>query len=119
VQPLFHVAAWIEDLPGSKPTIKQKLAAVRMLFDFLVVRQITQTNPAHALRGPKYLVKKDKTPVWSREDAKRLLDSIPTDSLSGLRDRALKFAARKTSGSIRVRRQTIYCFFLSIGGPLL
>jgi hypothetical protein len=52
-----------------------------MLFDFLVVRQITQTNPAHALRGPKYLVKKGKTPVWSREDAKRLLDSIPTDSL--------------------------------------
>ena len=36
----FHVAAWIEDFPGSKPTIKQKLAAVRMLYDFLVVRQI-------------------------------------------------------------------------------
>ena len=30
----FHVAAWIEDFPGSKPTIKQKLAAVRMLYDF-------------------------------------------------------------------------------------
>src|SRR5208282_1993473 len=37
----FHVAAWIEDFPGSKPTVKQKLAAVRMLYDFLVVRQIT------------------------------------------------------------------------------
>ena len=37
----FHVAAWIEDFTGSKPTIKQKLAAVRMLYDFLVVRQIT------------------------------------------------------------------------------
>src|SRR6202162_757659 len=24
----FHVAAWIEDFPGSKPTVKQKLAAV-------------------------------------------------------------------------------------------
>jgi hypothetical protein len=35
----FHVAALIEDFPGSKPTIKQKLAAVRMLYDFLVVRQ--------------------------------------------------------------------------------
>jgi len=34
----FHVAAWIEDFPGSKPTVKQKLAAVRMLYDFLVVR---------------------------------------------------------------------------------
>jgi site-specific recombinase XerD len=73
----FHVAAWIEDFPGSKPTVKQKLAAVRMLYDFLVVRQITPSNPAHSVRGPKYVVKKGKTPVWSREDAKTLLDSIP------------------------------------------
>ena len=42
----FHVAVWIEDFPGSKPTIKQKLAAVRMLYDFLVVRQITPSNPS-------------------------------------------------------------------------
>ena len=72
-----------EDFPGSKPTIKQKLAAVRMLYDFLVVRQITRSNPAHSVRGPKYVVKKGKTPVWSREDAKTLLDSIPKDSVSG------------------------------------
>ncbi len=85
----FHVAAWIEDFPGSKPTVKQKLAVVRMLYDFLVVRQITPSNPAHAVRGPKYVVKKGKTPVWSREDAKTLLDSIPKDSVSGLRDLAL------------------------------
>ena len=85
----FHVAAWIEDFPGSKPTVKQKLAAVRMLYDFLVVRQITPSNPAHSVRGPKYVVKKGKTPVWSREDAKTLLDSIPKDSVSGLRDLAL------------------------------
>src|ERR1700758_77065 len=56
----FHVAAWIEDFPGSKPTIKQKLAAVRMLYDFLVVRQITPSNTAHAVRGPKYVVKKSQ-----------------------------------------------------------
>ena len=86
----FHVAAWIEDFPGSKPTIKQKLAAVRMLYDFLVVRQITPSNPAHSVRGPKYVVKKGKTPVWSREDAKTLLDSIPKDSVSGLRDLGLQ-----------------------------
>ena len=42
----FHVAAWIEDFPGSKPTVKQKLAAVRMLYDFLVVRQITPLRTA-------------------------------------------------------------------------
>ena len=75
--------------PGSKPTIKLKLAAVRMLYDFLVVRQITRSNPAHSVRGPKYVVKKGKTPVWSREDAKRLLESTPKESVSGLRDLAL------------------------------
>jgi integrase/recombinase XerD len=83
------VAAWIEHFPGSKPTIKQKLAAVRMLFDFLAVRQMTPSNPAHSVRGPKYVVKKGKTPVWSREDAQKLLNSIPKDSVAGLRDRAL------------------------------
>jgi site-specific recombinase XerC len=102
----FYVSAWIEDFPGSKPTVKQKLAAVRMLYDFLVVRQIVSSNPAHAVRGPKYVVKKGKTPVWSREDAKTLLDSIPKDSLSGLRDLALiatmfySFAALLTRISI-------------------
>jgi site-specific recombinase XerD len=56
---------------------------------FLVVRQITRSNPAHSVRGPKYVVKKGKTLVWSREDAKTLLDSIPKDSVSGLRYLAL------------------------------
>jgi hypothetical protein len=54
-----------------------------------VVRQITRSNPAHSVRGPKYVVKKGKTPVWSREDAKTLLNSIPKDSVSGLRDLTL------------------------------
>ena len=44
------------------------------------------------MRGPNYVVKKGKTPVWSREDAKTLLQSIPIDSLSVLRDRALIIA---------------------------
>src|SRR5580704_5786999 len=47
---------WLPGLrtfPDPKPTVKQKLAAVRMLYDFLVVRQITPSNPAHSVRGPK------------------------------------------------------------------
>ena len=59
----FHVAAWIEDSPRPNPPVKQKLAAVRMLFNFLVVRQIVSSNPAHAVRGPQYVVKKGKTPL--------------------------------------------------------
>ena len=60
-----------------------------MLYDFLVVRQITPSNRHIPFAVQSNVVKKGKTPVWSREDAKTLLDSIPKDSVSGLRDLAL------------------------------
>jgi site-specific recombinase XerD len=87
----FHVAAFVKDLQGqfTPPTVKQHLAAIRMLFDWLVTGHVIDTNPAHAVRGPKYVVKKGKTPVLDADEARALLDAIPTDSLVGLRDRAL------------------------------
>jgi site-specific recombinase XerD len=91
-----HVATYIEALavakpegPGlSKPTVKQHLAALRMLFDWLVVGHVLDVNPAHAVRGPKYSQKKGKTPVLDREEARALIAAIDTSSLTGLRDRA-------------------------------
>ena len=50
------------------PTVKQHLAAIRMLFDWLVVRQVLAMNPAAAVRGPRHVVKKGKTPVLSTEE---------------------------------------------------
>jgi site-specific recombinase XerD len=90
VKPL-HVAAYIEALTGelAKPTVKQHLAALRMLFDWLVVGQVLDVNPAHAVRGPKHVVKKGRTPVLDRDEARALLAAIDTGSLVGLRDRAL------------------------------
>ena len=86
-----HVAAFIEQLGEvrSKPTVKQHLAAIRMLFDWLVVGQVVAANPASAVRGPKHVVKRGKTPVLEPAEARMLLDSIPLDTISGLRDRAL------------------------------
>ena len=84
-----HVAAYIEKLPLSPPTVKQHLAAIRMLFDWLVVGQVIPMNPAAAVRGPKYVAKRGKTPVLSPEQARKLLDSIKTNSIVGLRDRAI------------------------------
>jgi site-specific recombinase XerD len=86
-----HVAAYIEQLQGSisKPSVKQHLAAIRMLFDYLVVGQVVPFNPASSVRGPKYVAKKGETPVLSAEEARDLLDSIPTTTVVGLRDRAL------------------------------
>jgi integrase len=59
------------------------------LFDYFVVGQVIPMNPAAAVRGPKYVVTKGKTPVLTAEEAPALLDSIETDTLKGLRDRAL------------------------------
>ena len=85
------VAAYIEALSKthSKPTVKQSLAAIRVLFDYLVVGQVIPMNPASSVRGPKYVIKRGKTPVLTAEDTRKLLDSIDTRSTMGLRDRAL------------------------------
>jgi site-specific recombinase XerD len=90
IQPM-HVAAYMELLlkSYSRPSVKQTLAAVRMLFDWLVVGQVSPINPASSVRGPKHVIKRGKTPVLAAEEARLLLDSIDVSSVVGLRDRAL------------------------------
>ena len=68
VSPL-HVAAYIRTHPGSAPTVKQHLAAIRMLGAWLVVSQVLPVNPAAAVRGPKHVVTKGATPVLSPAEA--------------------------------------------------
>jgi len=90
VQPML-VSLYIEELAGvvSAPTVKQHLAAIRMLFDWLVTGQIVPMNPAASVRGPKHVIKRGKTPVLIAEEARRLLDAIDPSAIAGLRDRAL------------------------------
>lgn len=83
------VAGYIEQHPGSPPSVKQHLAAIRMLFDWLVIGQVVPFNPASSVRGPKHVVRKGKTPVMRSGEARTLLDSIDTSTIVGLRDRAL------------------------------
>ncbi len=88
----LHISAWIESMSRaglSAPTIKQRLAAMRMLFQALARERIIHINPTSVVRGPKHSVKRGKTPVLTAEEARQLLDSIDTDTLVGLRDRAL------------------------------
>ena len=90
VQPV-HVAAWIElqTREHSAPTVKQRLAALRHLFDWLVTGQVLPANPAAAVRGPRHSALKGKTPVLDAAEARLLLDSIDVATPAGLRDRAL------------------------------
>lgn len=86
-----HVAAYVEAAGRhySPPSVKQHLAAVRMLFDWLVVRQVIETNPAAAVRGPRHVVKRGKAPILEAEEARHLLASIDISTPVGLRDRTL------------------------------
>jgi integrase/recombinase XerD len=110
----MHVALYVEQLgrSHSKPTVKQHLAAIRMLFDWLVTGQIIPTNPAHAVRGPKHSVKKGKTSVLDAGEMRALLASIDTDSLLGLRDRALialmGYTFARVSGAVGMKVEDFY-----------
>jgi len=90
VQPL-HVAAWIELQARTKaaPTAKLRLAALRHLFDWLVVGQVLPTNPAASVRGPRHVVKVGRTAVLEPAEARALLDAIDITTSMGLHDRAL------------------------------
>lgn len=90
VQPV-HVATYIEQMTGmlSAPTVKQQLAAIRHLFDWLVTGQIMPVNPAASVRGPAHKVRRGRTPVLEPAEARRLLDAIDITTTVGLRDRAL------------------------------
>ena len=113
VEPMV-VAAYIEQLGKcyAPATVKQHLAAIRMLFDWLVVGQVVAVNPASAVRGPKHVVKTGKTPVLTAPETRQLLESIETESVVGLRDRALiglmVFSFARVSAAVQMKVRDVY-----------
>jgi hypothetical protein len=87
VQPV-HVDAYIEQLSKemSPPSVKQHLACIRMLFDWLVTGQVVPVNPAHPVRGPRHSVSKGVTPVLSSEEATALLTGMDVSTVVGLQN---------------------------------
>lgn len=113
VQPL-HVAAWIELQAQSlsAPTVKQRLAAIRHLFDWLVTGQVVPVNPAASVRGPNHSARQGKTPVLEASEARQLLDSIDVSTPVGLRDRALialmVFSFARVGAALAMRVDDVY-----------
>jgi len=113
VQPL-HVATWIEAQTRevSVPTVKQRLAAIRHLFDWLVTGQVVPVNPAASVRGPRHVVKVGKTPVLEPAEARALLDSIDATTPAGLRDRALiglmVYSFARVGAALAMRVEDVY-----------
>lgn len=86
------VAAWREQMARdglSAPTIKLRLAAVRQLFDALVMAHVLPTNPAARTRGPKHSARVGSTPALTPAETRQLFDAIDATTPAGLRDRAL------------------------------
>ena len=108
----LHVAAYVRTHPGSAPTVKQHLAAIRALCDWLVVHQVLPSNPAASVRGPKHVVTKGATPVLTPAETRTLLDRIDPGRLVGLRDRALLsvmvFSFARVSAAVGMRREDYF-----------
>ena len=113
VEPVV-VAAYVEQLTAARSpaSVKQHLAALRMLFDWLVVGQVLPFNPATSVRGPRHIVKAGKTPVLSAKETRALLDGIDVTTLVGLRDRAflgvLVYSFARVSAAVSLRVADFY-----------
>jgi len=80
-----HVATWIEagTCELAVPNVKQRLAAIRHLFDWLVTGQVVPVNPAASVRGPRHVVTSGQTPVLDPLEARALLDNIDAQHIPG------------------------------------
>jgi len=124
------VGTYFSNHPGSPPTRKLHLAAIRGLFDLMVTRHVMVLNPALSVRGERYQVMEGKTPEISIDQARRLIGSIKTTratrrnaaavagadderpntwNVVGLRDRAivgcLIYTAARAGAIARLRRK--------------
>ena len=83
------VGEYFNEHPGGPSTRKQHLAAVRKLFDKLVIRHAVIINPAYSVRTERHQVIEGKTPEIGVEQARKLLRSLDVSNVVGLRDRAI------------------------------
>lgn len=110
----LHVATWIElqTKTLAAPSVKQRLAAIRHLFDWLVVGQIVPYNPTASVRGPSHTARTGKTPVLDPSEARQLLDSIDISTHAGLRDRALialmVFSFARIGAALSMKVEDVY-----------
>jgi len=94
----------------SKVTVKQNLAAIPMMFDYFVTGRLMRHNPSLSVKGPKLTIVKGKTPVLERCTV--LFDSIATDTVGGLRDKALialmLFTFARIGAAVAVNVEDVY-----------
>src|SRR5215510_814726 len=97
-----HVIAWRKDLEsrGLTPaSIRRKLSALSSLFDYLCDRNAVAGNPVDGVKRPMANSNEGTTPALGDEQARRLLEAPPADTLKGIRDRAILATLLSIAGS--------------------
>ena len=72
----YHVGSWLDQHPGSRSTQRQHLAAVRLLFDSLMMRGVVEYNPASRARPPGLVRESSHTPVFEEAEIVALQGQI-------------------------------------------
>jgi len=107
-----HVGQYLDAMPYAPATKKLHLAGLRHFCDTLVTRHVVILNPAASVRGQRYQVIEGKTPEITVAQARRLLDSIDTSHIVGLRDRSvigvLIYTAARVGAVAGLRQQDLY-----------
>ena len=87
-----QVEAWREALlarPLRPATVRRKLSALSSLFDELLAGGAAAANPVRGVGRPADEEGRHAAPVLTGEQARRLLDAPPGNTIKGLRDRAI------------------------------
>ena len=85
----YHFGLWLKRHTGSVATLRQHLAAVRLLFDHLLEKGVVDINPAARAKPPRLERESAHTPVFEQNEIKAFLEAIKLDSLIDKRDKAL------------------------------
>jgi site-specific recombinase XerD len=106
------VSAYVEQHEGAPATVKQHLAAIRQLFDWLQTGGVLDANPAEPVKGPKHVVDEGSTPILTADEAREFIEGLPTDTIKDKRDKAiigvLTYTFARVSAIVRMKRGDYY-----------
>ena len=87
-----QVAAWRDALlarPLRAATVRRKLSSLSTLYGELMAAGAAWRNPVEGVERPDIRADARPAPVLTGRQARKLLDAPPSDTLKGLRDRAM------------------------------
>ena len=67
------------------PTVKQHMAAIRMLFSWLTEKGVLAMNPAREVKTERFSRTEGKTPAFVEGEVQKLLGAIETSTHTGLK----------------------------------